>query len=199
MEQTKNKPSCEPKLLIAGRELLAKLDLARSRREFWFDTGIIRDFGDPEIKQFSLGKLQEMALVPETAKITDFAGEMEVVRRVFSNSADTGKRAGLGWHIDDCQLIVSSCEPSYTPERFIHLYGDRWLYINGPRARIPRWTMILYLATEGRDFEGGQLRLADGQEYHPVAGLGLLIDSREVHMVSPVRSGIRESIIVKIY
>ncbi len=199
MAKTNTNPSCEPKLLLTGREILAKLDLANSRREFRFDAGIIRDFGDLEIKQFSLGKLQELGLVPESAKIQDFAGEMEVVRRVFSSSCEPEKRVGLGWHIDDCQLVSKKTPPSFNPERFIHLYEDQWLYISNPRARIPRWTMILYLSTEGRDFEGGRFRLADGREYRPVAGLGLLIDSREVHMVSPVKSGTRKSIIIKIY
>jgi hypothetical protein len=190
--------SNEPKLLLTGREILTKLDLARTRREFRFSAGIIRDFGDLEIKQFSLVKLQELSLVPESTKIQDFAGKMEVVRRVFSGS-ELAKRAGLGWHIDDCQLVSKKTPPSYNPERFIHLYDDQWLYINGPRAQIPRWTMILYLSTEGRDFEGGRLRLADAREWLAEAGLGLLIDSREVHMVSPVKSGTRKSIIIKIY
>jgi len=198
MAKTNTNPSCEPKLLLTGREILANLDLARTRCEFRFDACIIRDFGDLEIKQFSLGKLQELGLVPESAKIQDFAGEMEVVRRVFSSS-EPENRAGLGWHIDDCQLVSKKTPPSFNPERFIHLYEDQWLYINGARSRIPRWTMILYLSTEGRDFEGGRFRLADGREWQTVAGLGLLIDSREVHMVSPVKSGTRKSIIIKIY
>lgn len=188
----------EPKLLRTGRELLTKLDLANSRREFLFDAGIIADFGDQEIKQFSLGKLQELQLIPESTKIQDFAEEMDVVRRVFS-SCEHENRAGLGWHIDDCQLVSKKTPPSYNPERFIHLYDDRWLYISGARSRIPRWTMILYLSTEGRDFEGGRFRLADGREWEAEEGLGLLIDSREVHMVTPVKSGIRKSIIIKIY
>ena len=187
----------EPKLLIAGRELLTKLDLASSRREFWFDAGIIRDLGDIEINQFSLGKLQEWGLVPESRQIQDFA--VEIVHRVFGDAESGINKIGLGWHIDDCQLVSKKIRPRYNPERFIHLYDDWWLYISGARSKIPRWTMILYLSTEGRDFEGGRFRLADGREWRAIAGLGLLIDSREVHMVTPVKSGIRESIIIKIY
>ncbi len=195
----------EPKLLLTGREILTKLDLARTRREFWFDAGIIQDFGDLEIKQFSLEKLQELELVPESVKIQDFAGEMDVVRRVFTIAEPetvgqaTNTKTGLGWHIDDCQLVSKKTQPSYNLERFIHLYDDQWLYISGARCRIPRWTMILYLSTEGKDFEGGRFRLVDGREWRVIAGLGLLIDSREVHMVTPVKSGTRKSIIIKIY
>ena len=124
--------------------------------------------------------------------------EMEIIRREF---AADGEKTGLGWHIDDCQLVSKKTPPTYSLERFIYLFDDWWLYISGARLRIPRWTMILYLSTEGstKDFIGGRLRLADGTEYRPVAGLGILIDSREVHMVTPVNSGKRKSIVIKIY
>jgi len=193
-----------PRLQLLGQELITTFGLAKFRREFRFDTRIIQASSDPEICEFVNTKLAELGI---PAKLQELgisgnpqvsAADMEIIRREFS--AD-GNKTGLGWHIDDCQLVVKSTPPEYSTERFIHLFDDRWLYISGARARIPRWTMILYLSTEGptHDFTGGLLRLADGTKYRPEAGLGLLIDSREVHMVSPVRRGQRKSIIIKIY
>ena len=194
-----------PRLQILGHELITKFGLDESRRQFRFDTGvfqavdgstgIIQTSSDLEISAFVNAKLQELGIL---GKSQNPAAEIEIIRR---ESAANVRKTGLGWHIDDCQLVSKNTPPTYSPERFIHLFDDRWLYISCARSRIPRWTMILYLSTEGptNDFIGGRLRLADGTEYRPVAGLGLLIDSREVHMVSPVRQGLRKSIVVKIY
>lgn len=194
-----------PRLQQLGLELTTKFGLAKFRRQFRFDPGvfqaaidsprIICTFGDPEICEFVNAKLQELGI---PGKPHNSAPDMEIIRREF---APLAKKDGLGWHIDDCQLVTKKTPPAYSLERFIHLYDDQWLYISGARSRIPRWTMILYLSTEGScgDFQGGLLRLADGTEYRPEAGLGLLIDSREVHMVTPVRNGKRKSIIIKIY
>lgn len=188
-------PKNYPRLQLIGQELITKFGLTEFRRQFRFEPRIISTFGDPEINAFVNAKLAELGIFENPQ---DSAPEMEIIRREF---AGDGEKTGLGWHIDDCQLVSKNTPPTYSLERFIHLFDDRWLYISGTRSRIPRWTMILYLSTEGPhgDFQGGRLRLADGTEYRPVAGLGLLIDSREVHMVSPVRQGLRKSIIVKIY
>jgi hypothetical protein len=184
-----------PKLQIIGQELITNFGLIGFRRKFQFDAGIIGNSSDQEIGVFVLGKLSEFGI---TKKSQDSSVDMEIIHREFA--AFSGKD-GLCWHIDDCQLVTKTTPPNYSQERFIHLFDDRWLYISGARSRIPRWTMILYLSTEGigQDFVGGRLRLADGTEYRAEAGLGLLIDSREVHMVTPVRSGKRKSIVIKIY
>ena len=193
-----------PRLQLLGQELITKFGLARTRREFRFESSIISTFGDLEISAFVNAKIQELGIPAKiqelgiTGNPQDLAMEMEIIRREF---AADGEKTGLGWHIDDCQLVSKKTPPTYSLERFIHLFDDWWLYISGARLRIPRWTMILYLSTEGstKDFIGGRLRLADGTEYRPVAGLGILIDSREVHMVTPVNSGKRKSIVIKIY
>ena len=193
-----------PRLQLLGQELITKFGLARTRREFRFESSIISTFGDLEISAFVNAKIQELGIPAKiqelgiTGNPQDSAMEMEIIRREF---AADGEKTGLGWHIDDCQLVSKKTPPTYSLERFIHLFDDWWLYISGARLRIPRWTMILYLSTEGstKDFIGGRLRLADGTEYRPVAGLGILIDSREVHMVTPVNSGKRKSIVIKIY
>lgn len=188
-------PKNYPRLQLLGQELITKFGLAESRREFRFESGIITGFDDPEISKFVNAKLQELGI--RGCQDSEPA-EMDIIRREFEPLSG---KTGLGWHIDDCQLVTKKTPPAYSPERFIHLFDDRWLYISGSMSRIPRWTMILYLSTEGScgDFIGGLLRLADGTEYRPEAGLGLLIDSREVHMVTPVRHGKRKSIIIKIY
>ena len=193
-----------PRLQLLGQELITKFGLARTRREFRFESSIISTFGDLEISAFVNAKIQELGIPAKiqelgiTGNPQDLAMEMEIIRREF---AADGEKTGLGWHIDDCQLVSKKTPPTYSLERFIYLFDDWWLYISGARLRIPRWTMILYLSTEGstKDFIGGRLRLADGTEYRPVAGLGILIDSREVHMVTPVNSGKRKSIVIKIY
>jgi hypothetical protein len=114
-------------------------------------------------------------------------------------------KLGLKWHIDDCVINNRKEPPTYNLEQYILLSANpaeskyRYLYFNTPTKRLPRYTLLFYSSTYGEDFTGGKLCLSDGVEILPVKGHGFLLDSREVHMVTPVKTGERRVSVVKIY
>ena len=83
------------------------------------------------------------------------------------------------------------------PERYWNIKGNKYLYSSS--GMIPLYTCVLYFSDFGKDFTGGEFRFVDGTSIKPQCGLGIAFDSREVHMVTPVKSGNRKSMVVKLY
>ena len=106
---------------------------------------------------------------------------------------------GLKYHIDDCVLVSKKSEPEYNKERYIKISDNKYLYFNNRFNKLPTKTIIFYSSTYKIDFEGGILKLCDNTEIIPHKNHGLIFDSREVHMVTPVKSGLRKVSIVKLY
>lgn len=106
---------------------------------------------------------------------------------------------GLGWHIDDCQIVKQQEPPIRNANQFIHLEGKKYLHFNTPTKTLPTFTILFYSSTYKEDFDGGLLRLADDTEIIPQKQHGILIDSREAHMVLPISRGTRNVSVVKIY
>ena len=98
-------------------------------------------------------------------------------------------------HVDDCQ-IVSNTKKTENLEKYIHVNDTKCLY---HRNNLPIYTVLYYCSQSKIDFTGGKLVFADGLQFEPVKGMFVFFDSREVHYVTPVKSGERTNWIVKMY
>lgn len=63
----------------------------------------------------------------------------------------------------------------------------------------PKYSLVIYLSSYGKDFLGGKFRFADDTEIIPEKGHFLFFDSREVHRIDIINRGSRENYIVKFY
>ena len=182
-----------PAILTWGTQLCRDLNLAASRREFTYDFEMAPETSRAIIINFICSTLMEML------SVSDFDQERVVIVH------KTIPQPGLKWHIDDCVINNRKEPPSYNLEQYILLEANpaeskyRYLYFNTPTKRLPRFTILFYSSTYGEDFTGGKLCLSDGVEILPRRGWGFIMDSREVHMVTPVKSGTRQVSVVKIY
>ena len=171
-----------PKLQIYGKQLLEDtvMNIASARREFTFEfepteNNIIKFIRESGIT------FSDISFVHRTM--------------TFSNEGNSG----LKFHVDDCQIVRRTEPPVCNKELYTQLNDIDYLYFNNKFHKLPTMTFIFYLSTYGKDFYGGILRLVDGTEIIAKNGTGFMFDSREVHMVTPVKSGTRKSIVVKIY
>lgn len=98
-------------------------------------------------------------------------------------------------HVDDCQ-IVSNIKKTENLEKYIQVNDTKSLY---RRNNLPIYTVLYYCSQSKIDFTGGKLVFADGLQIEPVKGMFIFFDSREVHYVTPVKSGERTNWIVKMY
>ena len=111
---------------------------------------------------------------------------IEIVIKKF-NPNDSMK-----FHIDDCQ-IVKIKKIEHNLENYVHLKGNKYLYFK----KRPKFTAVFYFNNE--NVIGGNLIFADKTEIKPISKTGVIFDSREAHMVSKIKEGIRNSVIVKIF
>lgn len=182
-----------PTIYIWGKKLLEKFNLTATRRSFKFPF----EMNDATPRKTIIDFIR--AESPAGLGITDFDSEQVVIVH------KTIPQPGLKWHIDDCVINNRKEPPSYNLEQYILLEANPseskycYLYFNTPTKRLPRFTLLFYSSTYDVDFTGGKLCLSDGVEVLPEKGHGLLLDSREVHMVTPVKSGERHVSVVKIY
>jgi 2OG-Fe(II) oxygenase superfamily len=182
-------PANIPTILKWGKKLQEDLNLSAVRRAFTFPFDM-----NPETPRETI-----IDFIRKLLGIEEFDADSVVIVH------KTIPQPGLKWHIDDCVINNRKEPPSYNLEQYILLEANeaeskyRYLYFNTPTKRLPRYTLLFYSSTYGEDFTGGKLCLADGMEVLPQRGHGLLFDSREVHMVEPVKSGERRVSVVKIY
>ena len=168
-----------------GKNLLNDFHLENNRKTFNYD--FVIDFNDPDktndnIKNFIRSKLN-----------IDFdSNYIDIIHKQIPET-------GLKYHIDDCVVVSKKTEPEYNKERYIKITDNKYLYFNNRFNKLPTKTIIFYSSTHGIDFEGGILKLCDSTEIIPKKGSGLVFDSREVHMVTPVKSGLRKVTVVKLY
>lgn len=177
----------QPKLLTYGRELIARYNLGAYRHEFAFDNTI--DLTDlHSFVAVNIAPLLDLDMKTVTA--------IDVVHKTFGPEQPI---TSIKWHIDDCVLTKMKTPPTYNLECYIHLDGKNYLYFNNKYAKLPKYTAVLYYSTQDEDFTGGEFVYADGVKVPPRRGNGIVLDSREVHSVLSVKSGIRRSTIIKIY
>lgn len=99
----------------------------------------------------------------------------------------------LNWHIDDCAIFKhNDTENKYNNEPLDETYS---LF---HKEKIPIYTMVIYLTSHDKDFYGGEFEFVD-KVIKPQKYDVILFDSREVHRVRRLRSGIRKNILVKFY
>jgi hypothetical protein len=170
-----------------GEMLLEKYNLVDTRQEFVYDF-TIDHLNDPSTADGNIRRFLE----------TYFLFTLEQVSRAVIVHK-TIEKPGLKWHIDDCQLVNFKIAPTYNLEQYIHLKDTKYLYFNTPTKTLPKYTILFYSSTYKEDFDGGLLTLADGTQVIPKKQTGILLDSREAHMVTPVSRGIRNVSVVKIY
>jgi len=181
--------SCIPAIYTWGKKIQEELNLSKIRREFTFPF----EMGDETPRDTIID------FIHTVLGITDFNAESVVIVH------KTIPQPGLKWHIDDCVINNRKEPPTFNLEQYILLEANpaeskyRYLYFNTPTKRLPRFTLLFYSSTYGEDFTGGKLCLSDGVEVLPQRGFGFLLDSREVHMVTPVKTGNRRVSVVKIY
>ena len=188
-----------PILQKFGCEFIERWDLKSKRQTFTFDSCLKRDdISESNILDILPSSLIQSSLEENYTSATSFMDiqrqpitHIEILSRDFG-----GDLTDLKWHIDDVQLV--SRKVIYkNAERYYQLDDKHYLYTND--AAIPQWTIVLYFSNWGSDFTGGEFRFADGTSIKPRRGTGIAFDSREVHMVTPVKSGERYSLVVKLY
>lgn len=178
-----------PAIYTWGKRIQEELNLSAVRRNFTFSFPMNPDTSREIIIDF----------IHTSLGITDFdPAHIAIIHKSIPQT-------GLKWHIDDCVINNRKEPPSYNQEQYILLESNpdesryRYLYFNTPTKRLPRFTLLFYSSTFGEDFTGGKLCFSDGTVVLPQRQHGLVLDSREVHMVSPVKSGDRRVSVVKIY
>lgn len=102
------------------------------------------------------------------------------------------KGFAMKWHIDD-KIVVKR---PYNPDTDISISNTYQLCNRSTDT--PVYSSILYLSTYGEDFTGGAFEFVD-QVVYPKKHTILFFDSREVHRVQPLTSGIRKTILCKWY
>jgi len=184
-----------PAIYTLGKKIVFKWSLFNIRRTFKFRFEMNADTPRETIIDF----IKDLIRSELQVEITDADAEHIVIVH------KTIPREGLKWHIDDCAINNRKEPPTYNLDQYIPLEVNpaeskyRYLYFNTPTKRLPRYTLLFYSSTYGEDFTGGKLCLSDGVEVLAQRGHGFLLDSREVHMVTPVKSGERRVSVVKIY
>jgi len=171
-----------PLLYKIGKDLNEKYQFNKYRQNFTFDFDIDGTESDEIIRNFLCSNLDISA---------EKASDAIIIHKTINED-------GLKWHIDDCQIITRKEPPLYDLEKFIPIGIGKYLFFKTPSSKLPFKTIIFYSSTYGVDFEGGILRMVD-EEIFPKKGEGIMFDSREVHMVTPVKSGIRKITLVKLY
>ena len=97
-------------------------------------------------------------------------------------------------HVDDC-VKVQNKNILYDHSKYDVIYNNTYLY----HTKNPIYSVLYYCSDFGVDFTGGKLVFADGMEVLPKKGMIVIFDSREVHLVTPITSGTRESWLIKLY
>lgn len=99
----------------------------------------------------------------------------------------------MNWHCDDCAVIKHKL--NYNTEKNNVKLDDKYsLYY----TTLPIYTMIVYLSDYKVDFTGGEFCFVDKIIY-PQKYKVLLFDSKEIHKVNKIKSGVRKVILVKFY
>jgi len=205
----------KPNLEIIGKELLEKYNLKDYRQYFTFDFDINFDINFDNLDNLdnpdNLDNLIKSNIVIKNfirtkLNISFHDDYIDIIHKKIPE-------IGLNWHIDDCVIVTKKSvrknklninnlffsEPKYNKERYIKITENKYLYYNNKFNKLPIKTIIFYSSTYGEDFTGGILKLCDDTEIKPQKYTGIVLDSREAHMVTPVKSGNRFVTLVKIY
>ena len=157
-----------------GKELLNKNPEILAKRRI----GIINNY-----QEFTNQILEELKLL----NMENY--EIKIAKKINQ------KGFYMKWHIDDAQLIKHNKEN--TKKNQIHVINRHYLHYN--TDSIPDYTCLIYDSDYNIDFIGGTLEFADHTIIKPKRGMYVFFDSREVHKVNIIKSGIRENYLIKFY
>ena len=101
----------------------------------------------------------------------------------------------MKWHMDDGQVIKHNKNTLPRPSQLIVNEKKAIHFQETP----PKYSLIYYLSSYGEDFEGGLFEFCDGRIIKPEKNKYIFFDSRYIHRVHPVKSGIRKNILIKFY
>ena len=159
-----------------GLELLKNNPNIRKSRKF----GIIDNY-----QEFS------KSIIPELNLDIDLEKHNIVITKKINQ-----KGFFMKWHIDDAQLIKHKPN-QIVDDKQIFIYNKHYLSYNGKNP--PEYTCLIYDSVYNKDFTGGILEFADKTIVKPDKGMYVFFDSREVHKVNPIKSGIRINYLIKFY
>lgn len=101
----------------------------------------------------------------------------------------------MKWHMDDGQVIKHNKNTLPRPSQLVVNEKKAIHFQETP----PKYSFIYYLSSYGEDFEGGLFEFCDGRTIKPEKYKYIFFDSRYIHRVHPVKSGIRKNILIKFY
>lgn len=99
----------------------------------------------------------------------------------------------LKWHIDDCAIHKHKTTDGKINNDPIN---DKFSLYHA--KKLPLFTMIIYFSSIHEDFMGGEFEFID-QIINPKKYDVIFFDSREVHRVRRLRSGIRKNVLIKFF
>lgn len=175
---------CSSVLKKYGESILNNHTIFKRRQRFIWDIDLT---SQREIENF----VKELLFLDVSKKIM-----LDIRQKQFGPDLSLSE---LKWHMDDHQLIKLKTKPEYNLNLYKHISGKNYLYCCNSFGRAPDYTIIFYQSTQGIDFEGGELVLADDTKIIPCDHEGIIIDATEIHCVLPVKKGIRSSTIVKVF
>lgn len=162
---------------------------------------ILYDEGVRRLNQYKLNEIRhefhldienEKDLIEEAIKRLPLQLRLnQLERKIFIKEG--GKNFSMKWHCDDCSIFKHKDGYNCLSNN-IKLSEKYSLYY----TKLPKYSMIIYLSTYGRDFTGGEFNFVD-KTVKPEKYKVLFFDSREVHKVNTVSSGLRKTILVKFY
>ncbi len=167
-----------------GETIINNHTIFKRRQKFIWDIDLT---SQKDIEDF----IKELLYLEPSTKIM-----LDIRQKQFGHGLKLNE---LKWHMDDHQLVKLKEKPIYNTHLYTHISGKHYLYCSNELHKAPSYTIIFYQSTQGQDFEGGELVLADGTKIIPVDHEGLVIDSKEIHCILPVKKGIRTSTIVKVF
>ncbi len=102
----------------------------------------------------------------------------------------------MKWHLDDAS-IVKHCKHRLPTHGNHIFFSDRYT-IYYPKKK-PVYSLIVYESSYGIDFTGGELEFCDDTIIRPERGMYILFNSDELHCVHEIKSGIRNTYLIKFY
>jgi hypothetical protein len=153
------------------------------------------NFGIEQLKKYELDKkrisfqLDDNIINLVDTAIDKLSNDYKIDLSKFSKEQfekENTKDFYMNWHIDDCYVFRHT--KTDVKEKFVICHKNK----------LPTYTMIIYLSTHDKDFTGGEFLFVN-QKIFPKKKLVLFFDSREVHKVNKINSGIRKNILIKFY
>jgi hypothetical protein len=116
---------------------------------------------------------------------------------VIRNAINTHYK--IDWHMDDHipHRHPLEMEPQLHDLQIIGR-DDKYVYSLWNSGIVPEYTIIIYFTSYGIHFHGGEFEFLNGTVIQPKCGDVVFFDSREIHRVRRLLSGIRQCIVVKL-